>query len=194
MTITVAAGTSWPDIMTAFGTVGAVFAAVGIAWWSYGQAVRERARSDEREQLAEAYAVQVVQGERPASGQPASKPDALVLVAIVVNGGHYTITGVEVQFSPDGKSRVSPRTSDRVSSFADLPTALRKEGDTSEERAMHGVLTPWDTGMRSETDPVGVQLLSGHYALVRWTDRRGQRWEHRLGVARQVRDGEPWSP
>ena len=138
--------------------------------------------------------MRVVQGERPAPGQPASGPDALVLVAIVVNGGHYTITGVEVQFSLDDKSRVSPRTNERVSSFTGLSAALRKEGDTSEERAMRGVLTPWDTGMRSETDEVGVQLLAGHYALVRWTERWGTRWEHRRGEVRQVRDDEPWSP
>lgn len=99
--------------------------------------------------------MRVVQGERPASGQPASRPDALVLVAIVVNGGHYTITGVELQFSLDGKSRVSPRIDERMSSSAGLPEDLRKEGDTSEERAMRGVLTPWDAGMRSESDAVG---------------------------------------
>jgi hypothetical protein len=48
--------------MTAFGMVLAVFAAVGIAWWSYCQALNARARSHEQEQLTEAYTVRVVQG------------------------------------------------------------------------------------------------------------------------------------
>jgi len=169
-------------------------AAVGIAGWSHRQAVRERARSHEREQLAEAYAVRVVQGERPAPGQPSSDPKALVIVAVVMNCGHYSITEVEVQFSPEGKSLVSPRTSDRVSSFTALPEELRKQGETFEERPMRGVLTPWDAGMRSETDEVGMQLLAGYYAVVRWTDRWGTRWEHRMGEVRRVHDGEKWAP
>jgi hypothetical protein len=96
--------------------------------------------------------------------------------------------------APDGKSLVSPRTSDRVSSFTALPEELRKQGETFEERPTRGVLTPWDAGMRSEADEVGVQLLAGYYAVVRWTDRWGTRWEHRMGEVRRVRDGEKWAP
>jgi hypothetical protein len=80
--------------MTAFGTVGAVIAAVGIALWTEWRSGRrlkdERARSDrqlaeerahsraqieeerqialEREQAAEAHAVQVVRNVRSAGG------------------------------------------------------------------------------------------------------------------------------
>ena len=32
------------------------------------------------------------------------------------------------------------------------------------------------------------------YPLVRWTDRWGTRWEHRLGEVRQIRDGQDWAP
>ena len=99
-----------------------------------------------------------------------------------------------MRFSPDGQSLVDPRSNVRVSSFADLPAGLRKPGDSSEERAMRGVLTLWDTGTRSETDPVGVQTLKGHCALVRWTDRWDQRWVNRLGKVRRIRDDEPWTP
>ncbi len=59
---------------------------------------------------------------------------------------------------------------------------------------MLGILAPWDLGIRFESDEVHVQNLKGHYALVRWTDRWGTRWEHRRGEVRQVRDDEPWSP
>jgi hypothetical protein len=188
----------WAAWATAAGTFAVAVAAVWVALWTNRRTVRrireERRVDREREQLAEAYKVQVVQGERPAGGQRDSSPSVVVLVASVCNRGPYTITGVEVQFSPDGQSLVGPRSSVRVSSFADLPAGLRKPGDSSEERAMRGVLTPWDTGMRSETDPVGVQTLKGNYALVRWTDRRGTRWEHRLGKVRRIRDDEPWTP
>jgi hypothetical protein len=59
---------------------------------------------------------------------------------------------------------------------------------------MRGILTPWDMGMRSESDEVHVQDLKGNYALVRWTDQWGQRWEHRLGEVRRIRDDEKWAP
>ena len=190
----VSGGPSWTDIMTAFGTVSAAAAAVGIAWWSHRQALRERVRSHEQEQLTEAYAVQVVQGERPADRHSTLRPSVVVLVATVVNGGHYTITGVEVMFCIDGEQLQSPATSERVSSFAGLPGGLREPTDTSQEQAMAGVLTAWDTGMRSESAEVPVERLKGHYALVRWTDEWGQRWEHKLGKVRRVREEEKWVP
>lgn len=39
---------------------------------------------------------------------------------------------------------------------------------------------------------VYVQHLKSPYPLVRWTDRWGQRWEHRLGEVRRIPDDEPW--
>ena len=45
-------------------------------------------------------------------------------------------------------------------------------------------------GIRFESDKVHVKFLSNPYPLVRWTDRRGMRWEHHRGEVRQVRDGE----
>jgi hypothetical protein len=187
-------GPGWTDILTAIGTTAAVIAAVGIAWWSYLQARNERARSHEQEQLTEAYAVRVVQGERPADRHSTSHPSVVVLVATVVNGGHYTITGVEVVFCIDGEHLMPPATSERVSSFAGLPDGLRKPTDTSQEQAMAAVLAPWDTGMRSESGEVPVECLKGHYALVCWTDEWGQRWEHKLGKVRRVPGDEEWAP
>jgi hypothetical protein len=90
MVIAPAGGPSWTDIMTAFGTVGAVIVAVGIALWAerrsgialaeqraldkaaiederaHGRAQLEEERrlAREREQHGEAYRVQVVPGER----------------------------------------------------------------------------------------------------------------------------------
>ncbi len=64
----------------------------------------------------------------------------------------------------------------------------------AEERAMEGVLLPWDAGMRSESAEVSVQHLNAHHALVRWTDEWGQRWEHRLGKVERIRGDQPWKP
>lgn len=188
----------WTDIVTALGTAGAAIGAVGIAGWSGRLANRrineERDRSHGREQLTEAYAVQVVQGERAAPGQPASDPSVLVLVAIVVNRGSYTITGVEVRFRLDNENVVPAARNERVWSFKDVPEGLYKAGDKAEERAMEGVLPPWDAGMRSESAEVPVQRLKAHHALVRWTDEWGQCWEQRLGRVEKIHSDQPWEP
>lgn len=123
-------GPDWASIMTAFGTVGAVAAALGIAIWSEQRTdtrlTAEREHSDQqlreerdradarlqaerdtaraREQLAEAYAVQVTVA---ASRREVSRLDNPWVdagdwqeapAAVVVNGGHYTITGIEARF------------------------------------------------------------------------------------------------
>ena len=56
------------------------------------------------------------------------------------------------------------------------------------------MLTPWNAGVRFESDEIHTQHLSGPYPIVRWTDRWGTRWEHKRGVMRQIRDGEQWAP
>jgi hypothetical protein len=116
------------------------------------------------------------------------------LVVVVVNHGSYSITKVEVRFSYDGKSLASHRKHERMSSSADLHPGLRKQGDRARELAMLGVLSPWDPGIRFESDEVHVQNLKGRYAVVRWTDWWGTRWEHRRGEVREVRDDEEWTP
>jgi hypothetical protein len=189
---------AWTDVVTALGTAGAAIGAVAIAGWSGWQANRriewDRVRSLKREQFTEAYAVQVVQGERPAPDQSATDPSELVLVAIVVNKGSYTITDVEVKFRLDGESLLPTATNERMWSFKDLPEGLYKDGDIAQEQAMAGVLTPWDAGMRSVSPPVDVRRLKAHYALVRWTDRWDQRWQQRLGKVEKISGNQPWKP
>jgi hypothetical protein len=125
-------GPSWVDIMTAFGTVGAVMAVVGIALWTEWRSDRrfreERERSDrlladeraygaaqveeerriarEREQLAEAYAVQVVPAEVPGRILNDEQGGGKQLGVIIVNRGRLTVSRMEVQFSPDAMSLV----------------------------------------------------------------------------------------
>jgi hypothetical protein len=211
--IALAGGPDWASIMTAFGTVGATAAALWIALWSDRRSDRrikdehdradarladERRLAREREQLAEAYAVQVVLGQRDAGGEPDlyGQMDGSVqqLVVLVVNRGSFTITGVDARFSYDGASHVAYRQYERVPGFASMPDRLRAGWNWAPEQAMRGVLTPWDLGIRFESDEVHVQHLKGPYPLVRWVDRWGTRWEHRLGEVRQVGDGQEWAP
>lgn len=158
------------------------------------RAKKERERFRRREQFEEAYKVQVVQGERPAPGQHAPNASELVLLAIVVNRGHYTITDVEVRFTLDGENMAPAVTNERMWSFKDIPEGLHKGEDIAEQRAMTGVLPPWDAGRRSESAEMSVECLKAHHALVRWTDWRDQRWEHRLGKVERIHSDQPWKP
>jgi hypothetical protein len=184
MVIATASGPGVADVVTAAGTVATAVGAIAIAVVSYW---RERTHTRRHEQFTAAYLVQVIQGERPATGQSGPDSTALVLVASVINHGPYTITEVEVQFCLDGGTLRPAANCERVSNFAKLPDALQKPGDVSEERAMHGVLTPWDVGMRAESDEVRVQELKAHYAVVSWTDQWGQRWQHGPGTVRRIK-------
>jgi len=153
----------------------------------------ERRLAREREQLAEAYAVQVVPAEVPvriAGDEEGGKQ----LAVIIVNRGKFTITRIEAQFSPDGMSLLSHRGYKRLMGFENVSESVRAGWGPSDEGAMSGVLSPWDLGMRFEADTVHVRFLKSWYPVVRWTDRWGTRWEHRCGEVRQVRDHESWSP
>ena len=218
MVIAVSGGTSWTDIMTAFGTVGAVVAAVSIALWaewrsgerltaehkhsdqqlkeererSGAQIEEERRVAREREQAAEAHAVQVA--------MVTTEPDEQhirYVAAIVVNHGAFTIRRVEAQFRLPGQntSLVSPRYHERVPGTDNLNEKLLLGMSGRLEGLVRGdVVSPWDIGMRFEADPMDTGQAVGAYPVVRWTDRWGTRWEHRLGEVRQVGDDEPWSP
>ncbi len=115
---------------------------------------------------------------------------------MVVNRGSYTITRIEAQFSYDGKRLTPPAGYRRLSGFGQVRPLLRKDWRPSSERAMYGILTPLDAGIRFESDEVDVRHLKSPYPLVRWMDRWGTRWEweHRLGEVRQIRDDQDWAP
>jgi hypothetical protein len=206
--------------MTAFGTVGAVIAALGIALWSERRTdkrlVAERTHSDkqladerafsraqieeerqaahEREQFSEAYSVQVVAGER--SIAPGEIPRAPASVAaLVVNHGRYTITRIEAQvrLTAGGNASLVPfRVAMLMPGAKELDARLAARLDVVRGTAGLDRLTPWDLGLRFESDPIAAE--SDAHPVVRWADRWGTRWEHRRGVVRQVRDGEEWVP
>lgn len=167
----------------------------------------ERRIAREREQFAEAYKVQVALGEKAqiVSDVPIERlstaeniygewTDAMRLAVLVVNHGSFTITGIEARLSYDGMSLVPLDRYQRLSGFGNVRPKVREGWDPSSERAMYGVLAPWDAGIRFESSDVAAKSLKSPYPLVRWTDRWGTRWEHKRGEVRPVRDDEPWSP
>jgi hypothetical protein len=55
------------------------------------------------------------------------------------------------------------------------------------------VLTPSDWGILFETDEIELDRVVGSYAVVRWTDDWGTRWEHKREVVRRISDDEHWA-
>lgn len=178
---------------------------------SRAQIEEERRIAREREQLAEAYAVQVVLGAivvaDALTGLSGEIDDTVIhLAVLVVNHGKFTITGIDARFSYDGMSLVPGGGRTRVSSFRSIPEDLLStliaspatrdfaKYEQADEPAMSRILTPWDVGMRFESDRVALKFLRGSYPLVRWTDRWGTQWENRRGEVRQLADDEPWVP
>ncbi len=220
LAVAAASGPDWASIMTAFGTVGAVVAAVGIALWSewrMGERLKaeriysekklaeeralsaaeikeERRVGREREQLVEAYAVQVALAEKRTPGESLGDTKVKVLAALVVNRGRYTISRVEVQFSLNPGSLITARRQARLPDFEKFPDVLRAGWGQNLGPAMQGILTPWDAGIRFETDGIHVQHLGSPYPVVRWMDQWATWWEHRRDEVRQIAEGEPWMP
>jgi len=223
--IVISGDPDWASIMTAFGTVGAVAAALGIAVWSEWrtdtrlaaqrahsdqQLREERDRSDARlqaerdtararEQLAEAYTVQVTAAaiRRDVSRQDNPWIDAgdwqEAPAAVVVNGGHYTITGIEARFCyPESGHVAERRTAQRLSSMGNLPAPLREGLALLTSDLELSVLTPADVGVRYYGEFAEPGARPRVYPLVRWTDQWGTRWEHHRGQVRQVQPGDPW--
>jgi hypothetical protein len=170
--------------------------------FSRDQLAEERRLALEQEQLAEAYAVQVVGAESLfRSGQEVhSEPEEIIpgLVAIVVNHGTYVITRVEAQFHLPGNgggSLIPVNLTEWRSGYTDLHEQLRAGLGGPPQRPMSiDRLAPWDRGIRFFTDAIATKFTLGWYPVVRWTDRWGIRWEHARGAVRQVDESAPWNP
>ena len=73
-----------------------------------------------------------------------------------------------------------------------MPQVVRADYWAAPEAESPKVLTPFDAGVRFETNALIQRNLPTVYPVVRWTDRWGARWEHKRGVVRQVPDGAQW--
>jgi hypothetical protein len=112
---------------------------------------------------------------------------------IVVNHGHYTITDIQAQFSPNGASILTYGKREHFSSLRDLPSQMTSWVDDEPDIRL-STLTPSDTGLRFSHDAIAEKNLTGTYPIVRWRDRWGQTWEHKLGVVRKISAAEVWKP
>jgi hypothetical protein len=158
------------------------------------QIAEERRIAREREQFAEAYAVQVTLVKSGIHGE--GEDAARRLIAAIVNHGAQTITRVEVRFSPDGGSVIPARKQERLPVDSNLPSNVMGPHHvvSAEAAAFRDRLTPWDTGITAETDPIGVRHLTDPRVIVRWTDRWGTRWEHKRGDVQPVDESAQWAP
>jgi hypothetical protein len=162
---------------------------------AYGRSELEEERriAREREQLAQAYAVQVVLSQHPGKKSTASSR-TWQLNAIIVNHGLYTISRLEVQFCIGGNSLTPFHRYERVPGFDNLPKELRRGDRAGSELPLRGVLTPFDKGIFFETDDIHEDHLISPYPIVRWVDHSGTWWEHKRGTVRRINDGDRWEP
>jgi len=213
-------GPNWTDIMTAFGTVGAVVTAVGIALWTEWQSSRriraerrhatatlkeERRLAQEREQFAQAYAIQVVEGHRTDADEKARQtlglnaPATTRSAVFLVDHGSFTITDIRAWLRNEDGSLEDSAGAVRRTGFTNLPEEVRRHWSSSLELATPKLLRPWDDGIvfvskPFATGPLGpaadwsgflpeLRPLFPSYWIVQWTDQWGTRWEHQRGLA-----------
>jgi hypothetical protein len=166
---------------------------------SGAQLREERLAAQLREQLAEAYLVQVtpMRMEAGTEGkQPARDPDDPVerAVVVVVNHGHYTIIRLDAQLCMRGNSLVGYGRTEHLSSYHSLPGELRPSGVWEGGSAGLSTLSPTDLGMRYTGDVMATKFLVGCYPVIRWQDRWGSCWEQKQGVVKEIKQGETWKP
>jgi len=192
-----AVGPDWTARWTAIGTLALAAVTVAAIVTTIIITAQDRRRADKREQYAEAYKVRVLQAERDA-GRPTDEVYEELsgslkrLGAIITNGGAYTITGIEARLRLSDRSVAKFGGSERVTGTRDLDPRLTDGMTGLLEAASHGdMLAPWDVGLRFYSDP---KPITPWYPIIRWTDRWGKRWEHRLGDVRPIKDDAPWVP
>jgi hypothetical protein len=151
----------------------------------------------EREQWAEAYAVEVTAAQMSPEAwgsRVTTQPDVPIAcpVAIVVNRGHYAITDVYAQFRAGTGGLMAYGRTEHFSSWWGLFGEIKSGVSSPERNLSPTTLTPADAGLRFSEDARTIRDLAGSYPVVRWRDRWGTRWESRQGVVRQVVEGEDW--
>ena len=157
----------------------------------------ERAVIEKREQLAEAYLVQVTPGRMSVEwyGSLISTEPGTAITCpcvIIVNRGNYTITDICARFSYDGTSVMQYDKQEHFSGLRGLPEELSNYiADEPDIRLT--TLTPTDVGLRFSHDAIAKRNLHGAYPIVRWRDRWDQTWEYKLGIVYEVESNQPWT-
>ena len=150
----------------------------------------ERARVQEGEQQASAWAVEIVPGT-----DGLDESDTSSMTVLVSNLSTRTIVRIEAKFSPDGINLVRGARAEhlhkRIVDDSRHPYFSVPDGRFGV--AYNGILTPGSC-MRFWSDEVADKNLKAPYPVVRWTDSLGQRWEHKKGEVRKISESEPWFP
>lgn len=156
--------------------------------------IAERQRSDNQrredreerqrtEQLTEAWAVEILP-------KMADDSDTSQYLGVDVNNlGSWTITNVEVRFTPDGHSLIFW---DKIERLREYESGAFSYHASYSKSGYAGVLTK-GSGMRFWTQPIGNELLDQPFPIVRWRDRWGTCWEHRQGTVRRIAEDEAWN-
>jgi hypothetical protein len=166
---------------------------------SAAQLREERLAVQGREQLVEAYQVQVTplrldagtEGKQPDRdpGEPVERAGVLV-----INHGHYTIIGIQAKLCTGGNGLIGYASVDHRSAFYHLPPELRGEGVHEGRPVKLTTLCPMDLGMRYTSDVIASKFLVDSYPIIRWQDRWDTWWEHKKGVVRGIDENESWTP
>ena len=170
------------DALTAYGTVAlaaltlvTLVTTVIISWNGDRRLRSERQGMQDKESLAEAYAVQV----------------GGIATTIVINHSRYTIKDVAARLRAKD-SLVDFEKSERIVETSGYSTELGADIVLDADFQLD-ILTPWDRALRFSIDPAHVSDLVGAYPVVRWTDRLNNRWEHRKGGVVKIDAHAPWS-
>jgi hypothetical protein len=147
----------------------------------------ERTAAVEAEQLSAAQSVEVIP-----KLEYGGAVGMTCLAANVRNLGSSTITGVDCQFSPDGQGLIGYSGVERIGEA--VGPGRYSSGQANFSVSGYSGILIRGTGMEFMTEPVDAKTLSGPYPVVRWTDHRGQCWEHKKGNPRRIGKDEPWSP
>lgn len=187
----------WPDELTAVGTLLLAILTFAVVVTTIIVTVTDRRRASRKDQLAQAGLVQVVRGERnagevdPVYGEPVGPPTKRLGV-MVVNHGAFTITDIvaSARWPGDNERRPMAR-SERVNAASDLDTDVAGGMSGLYEGLRADRLTPWDKGVRFESEPARSLDVAVATPFVQWTDWLGLRWENELGRLRMISDKPP---
>jgi len=135
----------------------------------------ERKEAQALDDLADAYAVQVIG----------------VATTVVMNHGRFTIRDVEARLRTGDSKLVAFEQSERLLHAAG-GAALGADTNLNAD-FQPGILTPWDAGLRFTINPANIANLIGACPILRWTDHRNTRWEHSKGSVKKIPAKEPWA-
>ena len=162
---------------------------------SAAQLQEERQRSLDAEQRGEAFAVLVTPSKIPAKlADPAESAETddseECPVAVVINNGRFTVTSLDARFARNA-ALYQCQQMEYYSAYPALPQEL-VSGLVADPAI--NILPPGFAGVRFIGASMAAGDLHGMNPIVRWTDRWGTRWEHKLGQVRPITAEEPWEP